>query len=199
MNAIERIRQSILAAAQGQAVPQGADNGRFSGHPGMSDMAMPETPATLAIQQKELVEGKRHVMAFKEGTSPLGLPEGFKRALIGYDTYHFNPSVYTSEAIAKLVQDDRIGEAMRLGPVTKTEALRRHKAGETLVGVVERTPEGTEVRTALGTTETAPDQLVYFRRTQAPENTVQLESPVQVIFGRLARQPQTDRGASLTR
>jgi hypothetical protein len=159
--------------------------GRFSGHPAESDLAVPETPETLAIQQQELLEGKRNVMVFKEGNSPLPLLKGFQRALIGHDTYDFNPKVYTREAVTKLMQEDRIGEALRLGPVTKTEAIHRQLAGEAPRAVVERTPDGTEVRSAFGTVGTVPGQLEYFRRTQDPKNTVQVENPAEVYVSRL--------------
>lgn len=172
----------IESALQGHP---GGFTGRAGGHPAESDLAVPEPPETLAIQQRELLEGTRHVMVFKEGNSPLALPEGFHRALIGYDTYDWSPKVYTKEAIVKLIQEDRIGEALRLGPVTKVEAIRRQLAGEAPIAVVERTPEGTEVRSAFGTEGTAQRQLEYFRRTQDPRNTVEVESTIQVISGRI--------------
>ena len=158
---------------------------RLTGRPEASDIAVPESPETLAIQRRGLLTGKRHVMAFKEGETPLPLPNGFERTRIGRDTYDFNPKVYTKGDIANLVSNNKIGQALRLGPITKEEAVRRQREGEAPVAITERTPRGTEVRAAFGTVGTAAKQLAHFQRTRASGNTVQLELPSQVIVARL--------------
>jgi hypothetical protein len=176
---------AMVEAATGQGNPSGGFVDRLCGHPAKPDAAIPEPRATLAIQQRELLAGIRNVMAFKEGGAPLPLPEGFERMRFGPDTYDFNPKVYRSAQIIELIQADRIGEALRLGPITKTEAVQRREAGEEPVAVVERTPQGIEVRAAMGTIQTAPEQTAYFMKTQNPENTVQVEDVDRVMLWRI--------------
>lgn len=146
------------------------------------DPTVPESPETLAIQRDELQSGKRHVMAYKGGVGPPP-PQGMSSTRVGRDTYHFNPEVHSPEGIKAAVANDTIGQHLRLGQITKNEAM---SSGEPMVAIVERTPEGHEVRAAVGTHRTAPSQMEHFHRTKTKGNTVGMEDAKTVIAKRLA-------------
>jgi hypothetical protein len=151
------------------------------------DPAVPETPATLAAQQRELVEGKRSLVLFKGGAHKLPLPDGMREISLGADVAQYNPHKVLAQDIRDAAADDRLGFLLKLGSISKKEAIARAHRGETPVAVVERAPDGTELRAALGTHATAERQLRYFNATKGnPANLVRLESPDAVIAGRLA-------------
>jgi hypothetical protein len=148
----------------------------------VTDPAIPESQETLAIQREELKAGKRHVMVYKGGLGPQP-PYGMEAVHIGRDDYHFNPKVHSASNIQDAVANDTIGKHLRLGNTTKREALA---SGEPMVAVVERTPQGHEVRAAVGTHRTALSQLAHFYRTKEDGNTVGIEHAREVIRKRLA-------------
>jgi hypothetical protein len=103
-----------------------------------------------------------------------------------HGTIAYDPAQTNAVAIQKLVQSGRLNKLLDLGPVTKAEATAREQAGERPVAVTERTPEGLEVKAAAGTGGTAASQVAALERTKAhPDNTVQVETPENVLAQRL--------------
>jgi hypothetical protein len=147
------------------------------------DYAVPETPETLAIQRQELKDGKRDVMVYKGGLGPQP-PAGMSSMRHGIDTYHYNPDAHSENSIRGAIANDTIGQHLRLGDTTKNEAMADAAAGHTPMAIVERTPEGHEVRAAAGTRKTAKGQFEHFVDTKEPQNRVKLENPLKTIAKR---------------
>lgn len=145
---------------------------------------IPETPETLAIQRRELQDGTRHVMVYKGGVGPKP-PRGFNEAFIHRDTYHYNPEVHSAHSLRAAVDNGTIGQHLRLGETSKSDVEADVAEGHTPMAIVERTPEGHEVRAAAGTRKTAKDQFDHFVGSKSKGNTVRLEQPADVIRKRL--------------
>ena len=147
---------------------------------------VPETAATLAIQQAQLVTGKRHVQMFPTGTPELPVPAGMGRYRNERGIFHFRPDAIHAGKIAALSGEGRENEFLMLGPINKHEVAMRILAGESLLCVTEHTPDGIEVRSAAGTDKTIDEQHDYFERTKEPGNTVTIGEMPQVIRARMA-------------
>ena len=63
--------------------------------------------------------------------------------------------------------------------------MARAAQGETPTAVTERTPTGTEVKAAAGTTGTAPDQVASLEAQKTPGNVVGVETPQAVVGDRV--------------
>lgn len=147
---------------------------------------VPETAATLAVQRAQLVAGKRDVQMFPVGTAEMPIPDGFQRHQNARGVFHFRPDAISAEAIEALSADGRENEFLMLGPFGKSEVAKRILAGESLLCVTERTPEGTEVRSAAGTSTMINTQRDYFERTKEPGNTIAICGLQHVVHARLA-------------
>jgi hypothetical protein len=145
-----------------------------------------ETEATLAEQQKALVEGKRRTVFYPEGTKPATPPPGSKRTKIeGVGIFDYMSDKITPQEIRAAAKAGRLNELLDLGPFNKQQVAASATAGAAPVAVTERTPGGTEVKAATGTTETAPVQQQVLEATKAePGNTVAVEDPNTVVAGR---------------
>ncbi len=151
---------------------------------------VPESPATLDAQSQEVQAGKRPVVLYPKGTPVPDLPEGLKKTVTKEGVFHYDPTQVKYKEIMAASKAGKLNELLGLGPVTKEEAVARTQAGETPVGVTERTPEGIETKAAAGTTETAPEQVASLEAQKQPGNTVQVEAPEQVLAGRLSGSPK---------
>lgn len=149
-------------------------------------LCVPETAATLAVQQGQLVAGKRDVQMFPIGTPELPAPCGIARHQNARGVFHFRPDAIGVETIEALSADGRENEFLMLGPISKPEVAKRVLAGESLLCVTERTPEGVEVRSAAGTDATMDEQREYFERTKEPGNAIVISDLPHVIHARLA-------------
>ena len=150
----------------------------------------PESPKTLQIQQDQLVNGDRQAMLFPaNAAAELPLPPGMARTVTPDGIFHFDPNKVAPEQIAKASQDGTLNSVLNLGPYSKNEVMARTAQGEKPLVVVERAPDGTEIRAAAGTDQTAADQLAYFNSSKAPDSTVGVEDPQAVIQRRLADKP----------
>lgn len=165
---------------------------------------VPEAQETLELQRQALAEGKRSAVFYPEGTTALPPPEGdnikrFKVEKIGI--FDYDASKVAAKDLRKAAEDGRLNEVLDLGPVNKEEVAQSAAQGAAPVAVVERTPDGTEVKAAVGTEETAPDQVTALQATMAaPENTVTVEDPRQVVAQRQSAAPPVRKidPASLT-
>lgn len=161
------------------------------------EVTVPEKQDTLNIQRAELVDpdSERIVVQYPKGTKMKLYPKP-KEARIErypsgkYGTFDFDASKITRAEISAAAKNNRLNELLGLGPFNKQEVAESASAGATPVAVTERTPGGTEVKAAAGTTETAPVQQQALEETKAaPENTVQVEDPRTVIEDRLEPAP----------
>jgi hypothetical protein len=148
-------------------------------------MNVPERPETLDAQIDQLKNGQRAAVMYPVGTKPQPV-DGFAtiktpRGMVVYDPRKIS--------VGELLRASRKGhenEFLNLGSIPKDEAIARANAGETPTAVVERTPDGTEVRAAAGTHKTAPGQMAEMAPQTTPGNTLVVETPEQVIAGRVA-------------
>jgi hypothetical protein len=142
---------------------------------------VPENSNTLKIQQQQLINGHRHVQMFPNGTKELPLPSGMQRTKTHKGIFHHNPSVVSSRGIHSAVSSGQENEILNLGPVSKDEAIHRAYGGDIPISIVERSPDGTEVRAAGGTIGTAHQQAHYFNQTKSPGNLIHIEHPSETI------------------
>lgn len=148
---------------------------------------VPETPATLKAQQEQLTAGDRKAVMYPRGTTVPELPKGMRQTSTPRGVFHYDPAQFTPARIKALSAAGKENEILGLGPVPKAEAVARAAAGETPVAVVERTPDGTEVRAAAGTEPTAPAQIAAIEAVKTPGNTVAVETPGGVVAKRTGR------------
>ena len=152
--------------------------------------AVPEAPETLEAQREALIAGKKKAVLYTFGTEvPAEIPgKRVKRILVpGVGVLDYDSKQITAREILALNKFGKLNEVLDLGPYNKQEAVAT--PGEP-TAVVERTPDGTEVKAAAGTETTAPEQVAALEETKAaPENTVAVEDPAGVISDRVAAQP----------
>lgn len=155
---------------------------------GYSDtgLCVPETVATLALQQSQLVNGKRDVQMFPLGTSELPLPHNLARHRNARGVFHFRADKISVNTIDTLSSQGRENEFLNLGPIGKPEVAERALAGETLLCVTEYTPAGIELRCAAGTDKTVDAQREYFELTKEPDNSIVVSDLPRVINARRA-------------
>jgi hypothetical protein len=140
---------------------------------------VPESGATLRIQQAQLMTGKRHVQMFPIGTPELPLPRGCERHQNSRGVYHFRADAISPDQIDTLA--GRENEFLNLGPFSKPEIAARVIAGETPLTIAERTADGVEVRCAVGTVNTLDEQRSFFERTREPGNVIVVDDLRSVI------------------
>jgi hypothetical protein len=154
----------------------------------------PEPSASLAEQHAALTDpaNPREAMLYPKGSQVIDiadksafgqvkLPDG---RVVQYDKN--GPSNLTAAKVRQYAKDDRLNEALQLGPVSKDEALSRVAAGETPAVVTERTPDKTEVKAAAGTEATVPAQVADLEANKTPGNVVDVERPEDVDAARQA-------------
>lgn len=147
---------------------------------------VPETPQTQAAQQQAVAEGRRAVVMFPKGSDEQPLAPGMARVRTPRGTFHFDPKQITPQQIRRASRDGRENEILGLGPYSKEDVQKRLHGGEPAIAVTERQPDGTEVKAAVGTPSTAPDQQQAVAAGAAPGNSVQVEPIEGVINGRFA-------------
>jgi len=168
---------------------RGGAVGRASGGvvPDHDTHTIPEPHETLVAQQRQLVAGHRRAHMFPHGTPELPLPHGMSRVEAHSGVFHYNPDKVHPDQIRMLAEHGRENELLDLGPVSKDEVLHRLNRGELPLAVVERQPDGTEVRAAAGTHLTAHHQVAAMQRTKSPGNRVQVEDIHETMARRLHR------------
>lgn len=158
--------------ASGGVAPEGA-------------ITLPETPETLKLQQRQLLNGHRRVQMFPRGTPELPLPRGMNRTEHANGSFHYDPRRIDEHDIHRLSNEGRENDMLDLGPYSKDDVLKRVHGGEVPVAVVERHPDGTEVRSAIGTHTTADRQMAAMNRTKSPGHIVRIEDPRETIGHRI--------------
>lgn len=127
---------------------------------------VPETWETLQAQQRTLIAGQRPVQMFPIGTKELSLPDGMERYVNMRGIFHFNPVKIDRKTIAIKSEQGRENEFLMLGPYSKPEIFARLDQGEAPAVIIEYASDGTELRSAAGTTNTLKEQQAYFELTK---------------------------------
>lgn len=150
-------------------------------------LTVPEKPVTFKEQIAQLVAGDRAAVLIPKGAKGRPTqPEGMKKVTTKEGTFYYDPERIKPKDIYLAIKEDRLNEILELGPVSKAEAMARQEQGEAPVAVTERTPDGTEVKAAAGTEETAPRQVNALEGSKTEGNTVQVEPVEQVLTDRAA-------------
>ncbi len=162
----------------------------------------PEKPAAVAAQQAQVGQGDRLAVMYPHGSPvPPTPPPGLARVSAERGVFDYDPKRISAEKIQQLSALGRENEILGLGPVSKPEAVARAAGGEKPVAVTERTPAGDEVKAALGTDQTAPQQVASLEANKTPGNAVRVENPADVVAARAAMgvDPMTQRTGRILR
>jgi len=150
----------------------------------------PEPAVMLGYQVQKVVDGDVAAALVPKNTPmpPELLARAKEQGLSLVPTkkgiYIIDPTRLKMKDVYAAIKEGRDGELLGLGPVNKQEVAARIADGETPVGVVERTPDGIEVKAAAGTDQTAGVQRAALEANKTPGNTVAVEPPAKVIEGR---------------
>jgi hypothetical protein len=162
----------------------------------------PEPDAALAAQHDALIDktNDRDAMVYPLGSQVFDLPK--KGGAYGTTTlpepdgrtvqyYRYGPNgLRNAEKVQFLYREGKLNDLLGLGPVSKDETLARASAGEPGAVVTERRPDGTPVKSAVGTTATAPEQAAHLEATKTPGSTVHVEDMAAALADRQARVEQ---------
>ena len=151
-------------------------------------MTVPEKPATIALQRQALAKKKRPAVLYpKGGRHPPPLMPGMRAAHIKDGVVHYDPQSISASQVHSAAATGRLNEILGLGPYSKNDIMGRVLNGEQPLAVVARDPIGQEAVSAVGTSQTAPEQIDALKK-QAPEGgTVGVENPLQILSDRTAR------------
>jgi hypothetical protein len=157
------------------------------------EQIVPESEETLRQQHADLVDSDspRKLMVYNPGMEPFPLPKGPFATLKLPDgrmaQYRYDKGGLSKEKIISAVKNDRLNELLQMGSTSKDEAIQDAVAGRGQpAAVVERTPQGTEVKSAAGTTATAPTQAAELEAAKTPGNVVGVEPVDQAPRERMA-------------
>lgn len=148
---------------------------------------VPEHPQSIAEQIAQIGTGNRKAVMLPRGTV---VPEmvgrkDLKTMNTPRGRFIFDPKLVDRSTITKLSAAGRENELLGLGPVSKPAAVADAAAGAAPVAITERTPAGTEVKAAAGTTATLPEQAASLEAQKTPGNVVAVETPEQVVAQRV--------------
>jgi len=183
-------------AALGSMLSRGGVAGRAEGGGVASPDTMPESIDTLMEQQKQLLDGYRSTQMFPNGTPELSTPPGMERTETPAGVFHHDPGQVSPDQVQDLSSQGRENELLGLGPVEKEKVLALIQKGEVPLAIVERAPDGTEVRAAVGTHSTAAQQFAAMLRNKSPGNTLKIEDLRQALAQRAARSAPNDIGVA---
>ena len=146
---------------------------------------LPESPRTLHLQRQALLAGKRKAMLFpKGGGREAVVAPGMERMETPDGVIHYNPGMVSEREIARAIKHKRLNEVLGLGPYSKTDIAKRVSRGVPPVSVVARDARGVEAAAALGTHETAPEQMPHIAAQMPPGGSVGLENPAETVLRR---------------
>lgn len=146
---------------------------------------VPESAATLKLQQDALIEGVRHVQMFPTGTEPLPLPDGFAQLKTPRGVFHYNPDEIKPKDIKAASAKGEENLLLGYGPYSKVAVLESLKEGEKPFAICEVSSEGVEVRCAIASKATEKQALEAMRASAGPDNVVDRFSIQGVIDERL--------------
>lgn len=156
-----------------------------------------DSPETIKLQHAALRDPKndRKAVVYSADTPIKDLPDKPQGKFIVRRTFKidgvstivdFNTAKTNYGEVQKAIRTGKLNELLDLGPYNQQEVAESAAAGAAPVAVTERTPDGTEVKSATGTEETAPEQMQALEDTKSePENTIVVEDPRRVIEERI--------------
>jgi hypothetical protein len=142
---------------------------------------IPESVQTLCAQQEQLLAGRRLAQMFPLLTEELPLPNGFERVETRRGVFHFDPQFITRDEVIRLSAAHRENLLLGFGPYNKEDIIR---LGKPVLIVTERTRDGVEVKAAVGTQGTLPEQLAVFEKSKTPGNVIAIEDLLMVLAKR---------------
>lgn len=145
----------------------------------------PETTETLLAQQQQLVQRKRLAQMFPIGTPELPLLDGFARVATPRGVFHYDPEIISAELIESISYGERENELLSLGPYNKHDVQGLMALGEILLVLTELTTGGIEVKAAVGTKSTIPEQIVVFERDKLPGSSIRVETANELLGRRI--------------
>ncbi len=148
-------------------------------------MTLPENTKTLLAQRQALVGGTRPAQMFPHGTMELPLPSGMGRVQTVSGIFHFDPRRIRPEDIHRAAAFGRENKILGLGPFSKKDAMVRVLRGEAPTAIVERRPDGTEVRASIATDSTKETQTAAMRQSVTTGNLLSHENPGDTLLRRL--------------
>lgn len=151
----------------------------------INSLTVPESRATLEAQRGQLLGGSRPVQMYPTGSQELPLPPGFQRLETVKGVFHFNPNHVSKEEIQKATETGTENKILGLGEFSKSDIAKRVNQGEQPLTIVERLPNGVEVRAASGTNKTADHQIKSMQKDMAPQSYLQSEKPEHTLMVRL--------------
>jgi len=152
---------------------------------------VPESADTIAAQNKALLDLKNPRKAVfipygnDHGEAPVGATVVMVPTKEGI-LYLNTKKGLGIKAAQTLLANGQLGQVLGLGSFTKADVAKSAAKGNAERVVTERTAQGVEVKSAAGTTETAPTQLKELEANKGEGNTVQIEDPAKVLAERLA-------------
>jgi hypothetical protein len=179
-NPDQKLGQGVLESGAVGAIMGGGTGAAFQGlAEGAAKLDtgsnIPERPEDLQAQQEQLKKGDRVAQMFPLGTKEAPLPKGMARVETPRGIFHFNPGQITADEILSASQAGRENEILGLGPYSKPEVDRRRQAGEPTAVVVERGPNGEELRGAAVTPSTVAETKAAMEAGKSADSTVKLE------------------------
>lgn len=139
---------------------------------------LPERPETIAAQLDWLTSGKRKAVLLTPGADMPPLPEGTDIHPTDAGTFIFHPDRTSPEALDQAVAENKIGDVLDYGIADKP-------APEQAVGVVTiRDLNGIEKQAVVTDAENLKTVLDKAKALAGPTDTVQMETPEQVLAGR---------------
>lgn len=158
----------------------------FGGEAPIVEAPTPEAPSTLAAQLEQVSSGRRNAMLLTPGEgAPAELPPGLATHATPAGTFVFHPERISPESLDAAVQKNRIGEVLGYGIGEKPE-------GEA-VAVTQRAADGTVVNSVLTDGKRAPDVFDALGEQAGPGDTLEVQTPEQVVTERANRRDAETR------
>jgi len=161
----------------------------------VKDRPIPESPATIAAQLREFEAGRRPAVFYPSTMPKETIPTPPKGAAIYTDpnkgTFHYDPKSLSVQQLKEDIAADRFGKHLGLGPYNKADVEASVRRGNQPLNVVERLPDGTELRAAASTSEYAPEVQKAFEANKNPESTITVEPMGKVVDERMKVLPET--------
>jgi len=158
-----------------------------------TETPIPESPATIAAQLREFEAGRRPAVFYPSTMPKETIPAPPKGAAVYIDpnkgTFHYDPKSLGVQQLKEDIEADRFGKHLGLGPYNKADVEASVGRGHQPLNVVERLPDGTELRAAASTSEYAPEVQKAFEANKNPESTITVEPMGKVVDERMKAQP----------
>lgn len=162
----------------------------------MTEISIPETHETLVRQQAQLILEKRMAQMFPLGTPELPLPEGMCCFHADHGVFHYNPKLVSRADLETAIVLRQENLILNLGLYSKAEVINHCAPGDPEQCIVERYPDGVELRCTVTCAFTLPEQMHYFESTKEPDTTITIEPAATVLASRTASPSASPSGST---